>query len=166
MKKLSRRDGFTLIELLVVIVIIMILVGVIIGAAKYGLTKAARSRAQGEIATMETALESYKTDNGIYPVTPPGRPITLPVAPNYANSAILYTALTSPKAYMTFKPNQIVVKGTVTYLVDPFGSPYRYYCPRPAQPDLTNSASFDLWSFGPDGKNDEGTNDDISNWKQ
>lgn len=165
MKKFRDKSGFTLIELLVVIVIVMILVGVIIGAAKYSLTKAARSRAQSEVAAIENALESYKSDNGIYPVTPNVRPTTA-TAPLYANSAILYTALTTPKAYLTFKPNQIAFNGTVTYLIDPFGSPYRYYCTRPAQPDQTNSASFDLWSYGPDGKNDEGTNDDISNWKQ
>jgi general secretion pathway protein G len=165
MKKSRRQSGFTLIELLVVLVIIMILVGVIIGAAKYAQTKAARSRAQGEIAGIENALESYKSDNGIYPPTPNGRP-SVATAPNYANSAILYKALTTPKVYLTFKLNQIAVNGTVTYLVDPFGSPYRYYCTRPAQLDQTNSASFDLWSYGPDGKNDEGTNDDISNWRQ
>jgi general secretion pathway protein G len=166
MKKSRRKNGFTLIEILVVLVIIMILAGIIIAAAKYAQTKAARSRAQAEIATMETALESYKNDNGIYPATQPGRPTANPTAPLYENSAVLYTALTTPKVYMTFKPNQIVVNGVVTYIVDPFGNPYRYYCPQPAQPDQTNSATFDLWSCGPDGKNDEGTNDDIANWKQ
>src|SRR5881396_186273 len=61
--------AFTLIELLVVIAIIGILAGLILAAAKYAQTKAARSRAETEIATMETALEHYKNDNGIYPIT-------------------------------------------------------------------------------------------------
>lgn len=156
--------GFTLIEVMVVIVIIMILAGIVVGAAKYAQMKGARSRAQAEIAMMETALENYKNDNGIYPITPPGRPPDAG-APTYANSPVLYAALTN-KAYMTLKPNQIMTKGSVSYIVDPFGSPYSYYCPQHPQPDQTNSVSFDLWSYGPNNKNDEGTNDDIANWKQ
>src|ERR1035437_9337416 len=64
---LQRNAAFTLIEIMVVLVIIMILVGIVVGAAKYAQTKAARSRAESEIAMMETALESYKSDNGTYP---------------------------------------------------------------------------------------------------
>ncbi len=70
-------SGFTLIEMLVVLVIIMVLAGIIVGAAKYARTKAARSRAQAEIAAIETALESYKSDYGAYPILRTERLITL-----------------------------------------------------------------------------------------
>ena len=151
------RAAFTLIEIMVVIVIIMILVGIVVGAAKFAQVKAATSRAQTELAVMEGALEHYKNDNGVYPPSTTTRPNPL------SNSGSLYAALTTPKAYMTFKPNQIAVKSGITCIVDPFGSPYNYY--RPGGTDTaTNSATFDLWSYGPDGQND--TVDDIVNWRQ
>ena len=161
-KPMADKGGFTLIELLVVIVIIMILVGIIIGAAKYARTKAARSRAQVEIAAMENALESYKSDNGVYPRSTTTR---LDAVHNCTN---LYAALVAgpnnPKTYFTFKANQIrQVTSTSTNIIDPFGFPYNYYC-NPGALDQKNSVSFDLWSYGPDGVSD--TSDDIMNWGQ
>ena len=164
----SRRyAGFTLVEIMVVLFIIMILSGLIVGGAKYALTKAARSRAEAEIAAMENALENYKIDNGVYPTTPPGRP-TDANGPAYANSPTLHKALAGgpgyPKTYLTFKPNQIqVISPAETNVVDPFGKPYNYYCTQPLQPDQMNSVTFDLWSYGPD--NADSTPDDITNWK-
>ena len=61
------KSGFTLIEIMVVIVIIMILVGIVVETAKYAITKGQRARADSEIHMMENGLESYKSDNGIYP---------------------------------------------------------------------------------------------------
>src|SRR5438876_8052367 len=62
-----RECAFTIIELLVVITIIIILAGLILSTVGYVQKKGARSRAETEIAAMSAALESYKTDNGIYP---------------------------------------------------------------------------------------------------
>ena len=119
---------------------------------------------------METALESYKNDNGAYPITPPGRP-TDGYPPKYANSYILYTALAggpgNPKTYFTFKPSQIqpvTSDITKTNIVDPFGHLYSYYCTQPLQNDQTNTATFDLWSYGPSGTNNDPNM--ITNWKQ
>src|SRR5205809_3205351 len=61
------RRAFTIIELLVVISIIIILAGLILSTMGYVRKKAARSRAETEIAAISAALESYKADNGIYP---------------------------------------------------------------------------------------------------
>jgi len=168
-----REAAFTLIEILVVIVIISILVGIVLGTAKYAQGKAARSRAASEIAAMETALENYKNDNGVYPTTPNGRPTSALALP-YGNSPVLYSALVAGapnnhKTYFTFKPNQIrAINNTTTNIVDPFGMPYNYYCTQtaaiPAQNDQTNSVTFDLWSYGLDNQN--GTADDIVNWRQ
>jgi len=41
---------------------------------------------------------------------------------------------------------------------DPWGQPYHYAMPGAATPSL-----YDLWSFGPNGANDSGKGDDISN---
>ena len=177
MKKQHASAGFTLIEIMVVIVIIMILVGIMVGASKYAHIKAATSRAQAEIAMMENALETYKSDNGAYPLSP--GPRTTAVAGGVAgaveinNSTTLYNALTGAgggKAYMAFKPNQLKTTGGITYILDPFGSPYNYYCP-PGHANQINAATFDLWSYGPD--NMWGTVgtvnydwDNITNWKQ
>jgi general secretion pathway protein G len=155
--------GFTLIELMVVISVILVLAGIIVGGAKYAQTKAARSRAQAEIATMETALEHYKSDNGVYPLSTAMR------LNAQANSGSLYAALAggpgNPKTYFTFKADQIrAISATETNIIDPFGSAYNYYCTQPVNADQTNNTSFDLWSYGPDGQND--TADDIVNWRQ
>jgi len=171
----SSPAGFTLVELLTVLIIIAVLAGLIVGAGKYALTKAGTSRAQAEIAAMEGALESYKNDNGVYPPTAGPRVTSgaqgYPGSAEYSNSAVLYTALAGgQKKYFTFTSKQLGTGtlssgGTATIVVDPFGSPYNYY--QTNSPTLvTNVATFDLWSYGPNGINDEGTNDDITNWKQ
>lgn len=64
----NRLAAFTLVELLTVIAIIAILAGLLLAAGSGIMKKAARSRASAEIQAMSTALEAYKTDNGIYPV--------------------------------------------------------------------------------------------------
>ncbi len=168
----SSPAGFTLVELLVTLIIIMILTGLIVGVAKYASTKAATSRTQAEIAAMEMALEHYKSDNGVYPWAA-GPRVTAgaqgyPGTAEYSNSAVLYAALAGgPKRYYNFKADQLRTNTTLSaiYIVDPFGNPYNYY--QTNDPTLvTNVAAFDLWSYGPNGRNDEGTNDDITNWRR
>jgi general secretion pathway protein G len=164
---LTAENAFTLIELLVVITIIAILSGLIVGASKYAWTKSATSRAQAEIAAIETALEGYKTDYGIYPTSTSMR-VTGP--PSYTseknNNDILYKALVNqPKRYFAFKPDQLrVVSATVTNIIDPFGNPYNYYRDPPNPLAQSNQVTFDLWSYGPDGK--DSTTDDITNWRR
>jgi general secretion pathway protein G len=165
----SSPASFTLVEMLVVLVIIVILAALTVGAAKYALTRAAAARAQSEIAAMENALEHYKSDNGRYPASTltrnsfsPG----FPTATEIGNSVNLYAALSGK--YFTFKSDQTRVDPISgnRYVIDPFGNPYNYYCPPPPTAGLvwSNQATFDLWSYGPDGRND--TADDIVNWRQ
>jgi general secretion pathway protein G len=167
----SSPAGFTLVELLTVLVIIAVLTGLVVAAGKYALTKAAVSRTQAEMAAMELALEHFKSDNGHYPASTTTRnspsPPGFPTAIEIDNSTNLYSALSGK--YFTFKPDEIRVDPASgnKYVMDPFGHPYNYYCPLIGTTAVwSNQASFDLWSYGPNGINDEGTNDDITNWKQ
>lgn len=176
---LRDEGGFTLVEILTVLAIIAMLAALTLGVGGYARRKAGSSRAKAEIAAMETALESFKNDNGTYPITGSttpattvSRPLDATVAQHYGNSTFLYTVLAGgpnyPKTYMTFKPNQIQVpSGTITNIVDPFGTPYNYYC-RPSAGDQINSVTFDLWSYGPDRNSSVAADkiDDITNWKQ
>lgn len=42
---------------------------------------------------------------------------------------------------------------------DPWDQPYQF-----TQPGEKNTLSFDLWSIGPNGKNEKGEGDDVKNW--
>lgn len=65
--KRSTAPGFTLIEMLTVMTIIAILTALVIAIAGYAQRRSAETKAQGQIASMAAALESYKQDNGSYP---------------------------------------------------------------------------------------------------
>src|SRR5438128_3546084 len=120
-----RAEGaVTIIEMLVVILIILILAALILAASNYVQTKAARARAETEIAAMSAALESYKADNGIYPRDNPGNQYTDnlnakvdvdPTQSNYKNASLyLFFQLSgldasqqpvaNMKSYFAFKP--------------------------------------------------------------
>jgi type II secretory pathway pseudopilin PulG len=65
-----RDHAFTLIELVLVIGIIIALAGLVLSTVGYARKKAARARAEAEIAALSAACENYKADNGIYPRDP------------------------------------------------------------------------------------------------
>ena len=67
---LRAKRGFTLIELVVVFGVILILTGLVLSTVGYARKKAARARAETEIAALSAACESYKSDNGVYPRDP------------------------------------------------------------------------------------------------
>ncbi len=138
-RPLRRNRAFTLIELLTVMAVILILAGIVIGTSRYAGTKAARSRAEGEIAALAAACENYKLDNGDYPAyrTQPGAqgptdaldPVADFVpgdAPSFngkyvAAGRVLYQLLTgrdpsnpasiNAKFYFTFKANMLAKDG-------------------------------------------------------
>ena len=71
-----KRRGFTLIELMVVIAIIIILAAIAIPNYLKMTERAKRSRIASEFNTLATALESFNTDWGFYPVVKPTAAIT------------------------------------------------------------------------------------------
>jgi general secretion pathway protein G len=143
--------GFTLIELMAVLLVIMVLAGISIGVANYANNKAATSRVKSEIAALEAGLEAYRLERGAY-VAGDG---------SANSSAVLHQALAgSTKVYFTFRPGQLAVAGTVTNIVDAWGTAYRY------KTGGINQAGFDLWSCGADRKSASTAEqrDDIGNW--
>lgn len=162
----KRAAGFTIVELLVVIAIILVLAGLVLGTSSYVHNKAARSRAEAEIAAMSAALENYKADNGVYPVTADLNARTDTDPSNYHTpSLVLYKALSGDsdadnnrtnelKSYINFKPNQLSpapldANGNpqaVGFLADPFGSSYGYSTVGSTDPSKGYNPTFDLWS--------------------
>jgi general secretion pathway protein G len=150
-----KAAGFTLIELLVVIAIIAILAGLILSTAGGIQKMAARNRAEAEVKALEAALESYKADNGDYPLSA-----------DYTNNSVtasnsLYKVLcpdtnaANPKVYFEFSKGMTSSSG----IVDPFGTVYYYQYPGDADRSGTNF--FDLWSTAGNSTN---ANVWIKNW--
>lgn len=70
----GKSRGFTLVELLIVIAIIALLAGMVFPITKALNRTKLRTRAKGELALLETAIQSYKTKVGVYPPDNPGNP--------------------------------------------------------------------------------------------
>jgi len=166
-RKFGRFAAFTLVELMAVIVVICILIGALIGVAKYANRQFGVTRAKTQMAALQMALEAYKTDVGYYPVSTWVR-----CSGNFyaeqSNAACLYRALTRPKCYYRARQTDIGAANGLTFFKDPWGSPWNYY--RPALPQPTslvisnvtgggfgyawggqhNLLTYDLYSYGPD----------------
>jgi prepilin-type N-terminal cleavage/methylation domain-containing protein len=73
--KSARPTGFTLIELLTVISIIAILMAIGVGTASVASRKMKESRVKTQLASLQTAIESYKAERGgAYPPDNPTDP--------------------------------------------------------------------------------------------
>jgi general secretion pathway protein G len=156
-----------MIELLTVITIIAILAALVLNTAGYIQKKAARSRAEAEIAALSAALESYKAEYGDYPSnsTTPGLAVS-------AGANILYKALVlsneeyNPLGKVFFEPSKGNSKTNLfsspdNYFVDPFGQPYQYQYPGATNKSGTNF--FDLWSYA--GASGNKASDNATNWE-
>lgn len=65
---IAAKQGMTLMELMVVIAIIMILMGTVVGISGAASRNAAESKTRAELADLSLALESFRADNGAFPV--------------------------------------------------------------------------------------------------
>jgi prepilin-type N-terminal cleavage/methylation domain-containing protein len=160
--------GFTLIELIVTVTIIVILAGLVLSTVGYVQKKAARSRAETELATLSAACENYKADNGIYPRNPDTDGLNAQIAGNpntsqYQRASLyLYNALfgatngsrtpdTGAKSYFVFKPNMLSPADqtqNVQFIRDPFANSYGYSTIQAATGNTSvgYNPTFDLWS--------------------
>ncbi len=153
--------------------IIAILAALTLAAASGLMNTAARNRAKVEIQAMSTGLESYKTDNGIYPTASSSNPIasSLMTTNTYGtydpsssvfyqgSSQVLYLSLSGKtnftdtpvagvKSYMPFKKGQVGTVSGVSYVQDPWGYSYGYSTGTATVPPYTGTGFFDLWSTG------------------
>jgi len=123
---LKNEDGFTLVELMVVIVIIGLLATVVVINVLPSTDTASITKARGDIATLEQAIDLYKLDNFNYPSTEQGlealvtKPSGSPEPRNWNKDGYLPSV---PK--------------------DPWGIEFQYISPGSEGP-------YDLYSFGAD----------------
>jgi general secretion pathway protein G len=132
--------GFTLIELMLVIVIIGVLAAMVIPSFAGRAERARLTAAKTDItARLGTALDLYEQDTGAYPTTSEG----------------LKALIKAPEGITGWHGPYL--KGGEDVPLDPWGRPYVYKCP-----GSQNETSYDLMSYGRDGK--EGGTDDIANY--
>ena len=179
-QKTNHIRGFTLVELLVVVSIIVILSGLVIGVSGFVQRKAAVTKATTQLHLLGSKLDEYAQDTGGYPrkrdnngliiytmlfgggIGPDGIAGTLDDTsldgvPD--EGARIYLAALDPNSN---KQKMLEVRSgstTPTKLIDPWGNSWRYRSGSRFRP---NNPDFDLWSMGPDGK--DNTEDDIRNW--
>lgn len=173
-RKNRHPRGFSILELLIVVAVITVLGALTINTAAYMNWKAARERATAEVRAIETALESYKVDNGDYPRDPATTDLLNPLdhynpnnpahrAASIASGKTLYAALCPSEGKVYFTPQKSMIN-PAGYLVDPFGNPYGYSTDEKKSP----SGFIALWStcgrsVQPDPENWEAS-DWVRNW--
>ena len=142
--KFPESRGFTLIELLVVLVIIGILAGYI-GPKIIGRPEEARrTKAEVQVAGLQTALKMYKLDNGFYPSTDQG-----------LNALVEMPK--SGKIPRKWREGGYLDANHVPR--DPWDNPFAYVSPG-------RHGEFDLSSYGADGEQGgEGSDSDINSWE-
>ncbi|MHC4712038.1 MAG: type II secretion system major pseudopilin GspG [Planctomycetota bacterium] len=131
--------GFTLIELLLVLVILATLAAVVVPRFTRRSVQARITAARTDIANLEVALDAFEVDTGRYPTTQEGLGPLLEQPDDVTEWHGPYIKRGIPK--------------------DPWGNPYVYKCP-----GQHNETSYDLYSYGPNGR--EGGDDDIDNWSE
>jgi type II secretion system protein G len=79
------EGGFTLIELLIVIVVLGILAAIVVFAVQNLTGTSAKSACKSDVRTVESAVEAYKAQMGVYPTTADGSALLAPATgPNGA----------------------------------------------------------------------------------
>ena len=137
---IRRHRGFTLLELMVVMFILVMLAGVVTVVVTNRVEEAKHAKAVADVATMESAIDQYRLQNGDYPPT-------------------LDALYTKPSGADLPNWNGPYIKKPVP--ADPWDRPYLYVIPGQHNPD-----SYDLYSLGRDGKEGgTGTDADITNWQ-
>ena len=94
-KRIRRQAGFTFLEILVTILIISILSGVVGLSVIRHLSQARLEAARAQIKTLQTALQIYRSEQGVYPTQEQGllalcqKPTTAPIPRTYPEEGYL-----------------------------------------------------------------------------
>lgn len=130
-----KSGGFTLIEVMVVVVILGILAAIIVPKIMSRPEQARMVKAKQDILAIQSAMDLYKLDNGVYPSTDQGlqalvtKPTIEPLPRNWKSDG-----------YLQDLP------------IDPWGQQYQY---------LNDNEKLRIFSFGPKGKDG---NSELGNW--
>lgn len=142
-KKTIRRSGFTLLELLIVLGIILAIAAMVVPNLLGRQQEANIKQTRINIANLEAAAKQYAAaNNGAFPPSDQ------------------YTALlTQPQT----RNGQLVQPYLEVIPKDAWGQPLNYDFGNGKYPGDLKPA---IWSNGPNQQNDDGGNDDITNWAQ
>jgi len=130
-----------LIEIMAVVLIIGLL-STLVGVSIFQQVDKGRVTAtRAQISNLEAVLELYRMDNAHFPTSEEG----------------LDALVSATAGARSFPPGGYIKKGLPD---DPWGNDYQY-----ESPGQNNPSSFDLWSYGADGKpGGEGVDGDVGNW--
>lgn len=154
-----KKSPFTLIEILITITIITVLTGMLIGGVKHATAKASEAQTKAIMETLTDALEQYRQAKGYYPPCSNTEDVKVVIHNNHfqlqLGSHYFVFEKSNGKPFFEFQATS-----TAQNLEDSWGNALKYRCP-----GSHNSAGFDLWSYGPDGKTGDNHDDDnLTNW--
>lgn len=136
----KKQSGFSLIEIMVVIVIIGIMAALIVPKIMSRPEQARIVSAKSSIEAIQSAMDLYKLDSGVYPTTDQGLRALVSNPGNVPNW--------KQGGYLRSVPK------------DPWGHVYHYL-----NPGVHNPNNIDIFSYGPTGQpGGTGDNATIGNW--
>ena len=139
-----RRGGFTLIEVLLVLAILGVIAAMVVPNLIGRQDDANRNAAKLSIQQIENTVKLYAADHkGRYP----------------QGGQEVLTQLSQPEQLTTGRTREPYLEESSAQ--DPWGNQFFYQFP--SNHGLSRP---DIWSAGPDGKNDSGSGDDIANWHE
>lgn len=164
MMKRHEHKGFTLIELLIVIAIIGVLAG-LGGVAAQGVIKAARkAKARATVDALTLSLETYKNDIGVYPPDDSSKMVMNHLTgfkeSHTETSADFKKDPDWNGPYYDAKRKEFKAGMMNEALIDPWNQEYKFRLSKPVR----NTFKCDVYSTGPNMKDEDGGGDDIGNW--
>ncbi len=160
----KNKRGFTLIELLVVISIIGALAGLFGVGAPRVIQMAKKSKAKSVIQGLELAIKQYNNDFGIFPDDSSSKSV-INVLTGYSEfpdkpDPVFRESPDWNGPYYTSEKKMFEGEELNGALLDPWQTPYKFNLSNPQH----NHYTFDIWSCGPNRKDDKGEGDDVRNW--
>jgi type II secretory pathway pseudopilin PulG len=196
---MRRLQAFTIIELLVVLGVIVLLLAIAVPVLSAVRTSQRKERVAAAVTTLSTAVDSYQNDYGVHPLADPPSDLVADGV-NKGNRALVYFlrqgeaagARSAPYLPSAYYDDRREIEGDI--LLDEWEYPFIYFdtsamsddtehtyalrgnaTVSPVRSSTTDSfynfGRFQLWSVGPNGRNDGGPNpddehnDDIGNFE-